>query len=64
MNELAKENELMQESELENYTLKTKLTVRDCQYHIAKEGLTIIVESNDPMGIAKKTLKAMDKCIP
>ena len=54
----------MQESELENYTLKTKLTVRDCQYHIAKEGLTIIVESNDPMGIAKKTLSAMDRCIP
>ena len=57
-------DDIMHESELENYTLKTKLTVRNCQYHIAKEGLTIIVESNDPMGIAKKTLKAMDKCIP
>ena len=54
----------MKEQELENYTLRTKLTVRDCQFHIAKEGLTIIVESNDPMGIAAKTLKAMDKCVP
>ena len=54
----------MKEQELENYTLRTKLTVRNCQYHIAKEGLTIIVESNDPMGIAAKTLKAMEKCIP
>ena len=57
-------SELMKEQELENYTLKTKLTVRNCQYHLAKEGLTIIVESNDPMGIAGKTLKAMEKCIP
>ena len=54
----------MHESELENYTLKTKLTVRNCQYHIAKEGLTIISESNDPMGIAEKTLQAKEKCIP
>ena len=44
--------------------LKTKLVVRTCQYDIAKEGLQTIVESNDPMGVEKKTLKAMEDCVP
>ena len=44
--------------------LKTRLIVKSCQYDKAKEGLQTIVESNDPMGIAEKTLKAMDDCLP
>ena len=40
------------------------LAVRNCQYKIAVEGLKTIVESNDPMMIAEKTLTAMDDCIP
>ena len=44
--------------------LKTKLAVRSCQYEIAVEGLKTIVESNDPMGVAEKTLKAMEECLP
>ena len=54
----------MDNLETENYILKTKLTVRSCQYHIAKEGLTVIMESNDPMGVAKQTLKEMEDCLP
>ena len=45
-------------------TLEARLVVRTCQYQIAKEGLSIIVASNDPMGIAEKTLKAMEECLP
>ena len=52
-------NELQRELLNEVQILKTKLVVRTCQYDIAKEGLQTIVESNDPMGIAKKTLKVM-----
>ena len=48
----------------ENRTLKAKLGVRDCQYRIAVEGLGTIVESNDPMNIAEKTISAMEDCIP
>ena len=48
----------------ENRTLMAKLAVRQCQYKIAVEGLKTIVESNDPMNIAEKTLTAMDDCIP
>ena len=44
--------------------LRTKLTVRNCQYKIAVEGLTTLVESTDPMGIAQKTLDAMEECLP
>tara|TARA_R100001530_G_scaffold126399_2_gene95236 strand:+ start:249 stop:425 length:177 start_codon:yes stop_codon:yes gene_type:complete len=44
--------------------LGTKLTVRNCQYKIAVEGLTTLVESTDPMGIAQKTLDAMEECLP
>ena len=44
--------------------LSTKLTVRGCQYRIAVEGLNHIVESNDPVGIAAKTLEAMNECMP
>jgi hypothetical protein len=44
--------------------LRTKLTVRNCQYKIAVEGLGHIVESNDPVGIAGKTLEAMEECLP
>ena len=47
-----------------NNTLSAKLAVRQCQYKIAVEGLKTIVESNDPMMIAEKTLAAMDDCIP
>ena len=54
------EKELLKEVQI----LKTKLVVRTCQYDIAKEGLQTIVGSNDPMGIAKKTLKAMKNCVP
>ena len=43
--------------------LKTKLVVRGCQYDIAVEGLKTIIESNDPMGVAQKTLNAMKECI-
>ena len=47
-----------------NDMLEAKLTVRDCQYKIAVEGFNHIVESNDPVGIASKTLEAMDECVP
>ena len=47
-----------------NDMLETKLTVRGCQYRIAVEGLNHIVKSNDPIGIAGKTLEAMDECVP
>ena len=46
-----------------NDMLLAKLSVKDWQYKIALEGLNKIVESNDPVGIADKTLKAMEKCI-
>ena len=48
----------------ENQTLKAKLAVRNCQYIIAIEGLKTIVESNDPMMIAERTLEAIGDCIP
>ena len=48
----------------DNQTLTAKLAVRQCQYKIAVEGLKTIVESNDPMMIAEKTLVAMEDCIP
>ena len=48
----------------QNRTLMAKLAVRQCQYKIAVEGLNTIVESNDPMSIAEKTLSAMEDCIP
>ena len=48
----------------ENRTLMAKLAVRQCQYKIAVEGLNTIVESNDPMMIAEKTISAMGDCIP
>ena len=44
--------------------LRTKLAVRNCQYEIAIEGFTTLVESTDPMGIAQKTLDAMEECLP
>ena len=48
----------------QNDILLLKLTVRNCQYKIAVEGFNHIVESNDPVGIASKTLEAMDECMP
>ena len=48
----------------QNDMLLAKLTVRDCQYRIAVEGLNNIVKSNDPVGIASKTLEAMYECMP
>ena len=44
--------------------LRTKLAVRNCQYKIAVEGFTTLIESTDPMGIAQKTLDAMQECLP
>ena len=49
---------------LTNNTLMARLSVRNCQYEIALEGLNTIKESNDPMGIAEKTIDAMKDCIP
>ena len=46
------------------FTLTAKLTVRDCQCEIALEGLKTIKDSNDPMGIAEKTIDAMMDCLP
>ena len=48
----------------DNRILVAKLAVRNCQYNIAIEGLNTIVDSNDPMMIAEKTLTAMKDCIP
>ena len=48
----------------QNDVLLLKLTIRNRQYDIAVEGLRHIVESNDPVGIAAKTLEAMDECMP
>ena len=48
----------------DNRILMANLAVRNCQYKIAVEGLNTIVESNDPMNIAEKTLTAMGDCIP
>ena len=48
----------------QNDMLLAKLTVKSCQYRIAIEGLNKIVESNDPVGIADKTLEAMNECMP
>ena len=48
----------------QNRTLMAKLAVRQCQYKISVEGLHTIVESNDPMMIAEKTIAAMEECIP
>ena len=48
----------------DNQILMANLAVRNCQYRIAVEGLNTIVESNDPMKIAEKTLSAMGDCIP
>ena len=44
--------------------LRTKLAVRNCQYEIAVDGITTLVESTDPMGIAQTTLDAMQECLP
>ena len=57
-------NELEDQLRRINNTLSAKLAVRECQYKIAVEGLHTIVESNDPMMIAEKTLNAMEDCIP
>ena len=48
----------------ENNVLSSKLAVRDAQYNIALEGLKTIRESNDPMGIAEKTIDAIFDCLP
>ena len=48
----------------DNRTLMAKLAVRQCQYKIAVEGLHTIVESNDTMKIADKTLTDMEDFIP
>ena len=55
-------NEVGRKIELQ--TVTAKLAVRELQYTIAIEGLKTIIESNDPMGIAKETISAMEECIP
>ena len=47
-----------------NIMLSSKLGVRNCQYDIAMQGLRALIDSNDPMGIAKQTIEAMDECVP
>ena len=54
----------MKELVSEIQVLRTKLAVRNCQYKIAVEGFTTLIESTDPMGIAQKTLDAMQECLP
>ena len=54
----------MKELVSEIQVLTTKLAVRNCQYEIAVEGFTTLIESTDPMGIAQKTLDAMKECLP
>ena len=44
--------------------LRTKLAVRNCQYKIAVQGFTTLIDSTDPMGIARTTLEAMQECLP
>ena len=56
--------DVLEDLKRQNDMLLAKLTVRGCQYRIAVEGLNHIVESNDPVGIASKTLEAMDECMP
>ena len=56
--------DVLEDMKRKNDMLSTKLTVRGCQYRIAVEGLNHIVESNDPVGIAAKTLEAMEECLP
>jgi len=56
--------DILDDLKRQNDMLLAKLTVRGCQYKIAVEGLNHIVESNDPVGIASKTLEAMDECMP
>ena len=48
----------------ENNLLASQLAVRNSQYKIALEGLTTIKDSNDPMGVAEKTITAMLDCLP
>ena len=59
MSELGEKN-----LKLINNTLIAKLSVRNCQYEIALEGLNTIKDSNDPMGIAEKTISAIFDCLP
>ena len=56
--------DILDDLKRKNDMLLAKLTVRSCQYKIAVEGFNHIVESNDPVGIASKTLEAMDECVP
>ena len=44
--------------------LESKLSVRNRQYIIAVEGFNEIVNTNAPIGIAGKTLQAMEECAP
>ena len=48
----------------ENNVLASQLAVRNSQYKIALEVLTTIKDSNDPMGVAEKTITAMLDCLP
>ena len=49
---------------ISNISILAKLNVRNAQYEIAIEGLKTIRDSNDPMGVAEKTIKAMLDCLP
>ena len=50
--------------QMEVDSLYSKLSVREHQYRIALEGLKTIIQSNDPMKIAERTLDAMLDCLP
>ena len=49
---------------LSSASILAKLNTRNKQYEIALEGLKTIKDSNDPMGIAEKTIIAMLDCLP
>jgi hypothetical protein len=57
-------NKYNMEDKYQINTLYSKLAVRDQQHKIAVEGLKTIIESNDPMGVAQKTLDAIMDCLP
>ena len=56
--------DVLEDLKKRNDILILKITIRNRQYDIAVEGLNHIVKSNDPVGIAAKTLEAMGECMP
>ena len=63
--EIRQDQDLKRRMEMHNKSIiMGKLAVRNCQYEIAVEGFTTLVEATDPMGIAQTTLDAMQECLP